>query len=344
MRPVIHSVSPSAGVENGEIIIRCSHFDTSRFGRFKVLFGEVEGKVIGASPDRVIVAIPASAAYDIQPVPLTLEVNGERSESVPVIVGSLIADELYPVTNPAYDIESGYLYVTYSGTRGQKVPCSVYRISPMGEKSEFLRDIMNATAIAFNREGTMFVTSRYDGTVYRVSPFGEAEAFAHDLGIATGLAFDREGRMYVGDRNGIIYIVDEIGDAKLFAELEPSVSAYHFAFGPDDYLYVTGPTASSNESVYRISPSGEVERFFTGLGRPQGLAWDTEGNLYVAASLRGQRGIVKITPEGKASVFAAGKTLVGLAFDDAGNMILASTQGEIYRLPVGLRGHLLEFW
>jgi len=337
-------VSPRAGVENGEIIISCSNFDTSRYGRFKVLFGEVEGRMIGASPDRVIAAIPASAALDVQPVSLALEVNGERSESVPVIVGSLITDQLYPVTNPAYDTESGYLYVTYSGTRGQKVPCSIYRISPMGEKSEFLRDIMNATAIAFDRDGTMFVTSRYDGTVYRVSPFGEAEAFAHDLGTATGLAFDREGKMYVGDRNGIIYVVDYVGDAKLFAELEPSVSAYHFAFGPDGYLYVTGPTASSNESVYRISPTGEVERFFTGLGRPQGLALDTDGNLYIAASLRSWRGIIKITPQGKASVFAAGKTLVGLVFDDVGNMILASTQGEIYRLSVGIKGYLLEFW
>jgi hypothetical protein len=40
----------------------------------------------------------------------------------------------------------------------------------------------------------------------------------------------------------------------------------------------------------------------------------------------------------------AGKTLVGLAFDDAGNMILASAQGEIYMLPLGIRGYLLELW
>lgn len=344
MRPVIHKVTPAAGVEGGEVVITCSDFDTSRFNRCHVLFGEAEGRIVGAGPDRVIVTIPPEAARSLPPVPLVLEANGAASEPVPFTVGSRIADQLHPVTNPAYDVDTGYLYVTYSGSRGQKVPCSVYRISPLGEKTEFLHDIMNATAIAFDSEGTMFVTSRYDGTVLRVTPFSEAEPFARDLGTATGLAFDHEGRMYVGDRNGVIYLVNDIGEAKVFAELEPSVSAYHLAFGPDGYLYVTGPTASSWETVSRISPDGEVEPFYTGLGRPQGLAFDTEGNLYVAASLRGHRGIIKITPEGEASLFAAGKTLVGLVFDDAGNMILASTQGEIYRLPVGIRGYLLEFW
>lgn len=344
MKPIIQNVSPPAGVENGEVIITCENFDTRDFRRCRVLFGELEGRIVSASPRRVIAAVPkASGAFE-HPDTLTLEVNGERSEPVPFSVALFVTDQLHPVTNPAYDAESGNTYVTYSGSRGQKVPCSIYSISPLGEKSEFLHGIMNATAIAFDREGTMFVTSRYDGTVYRVSPFKEAEPVVQDLGVATGLAFDRHGLMYVGDRTGVIYRVSEIGEAKPFVELEPSVSAYHLAFGPDDHLYVTGPTASSNEVIYRLSPKGHVKEFFTGLGRPQGLAFDTAGNLYVAASWQGRRGIFRITPDGQASLFVAGKTLVGLVFDDAGNMILATAEGEIYRLPLGIRGYLLDFF
>ncbi|MBI3949666.1 MAG: gluconolaconase [Acidobacteria bacterium] len=344
MKPIIQSVTPTAGVENGEVIISCENFDTRDFRRCRVLFGDLEGRIISASPGRVIAAVPKVSGAFEHPDTLVLEVGGEQSDPVHFSVALFVTDQFHPVTNPAYDPESGNTYVTYSGSRGQKTPCSIYSISPLGEKSEFLHGIMNATAIAFDREGTMFVTSRYDGTVYRVSPFKEAEPVVQDLGVATGLAFDRQGVMYVGDRTGVIYRMNEIGEAKPFVELEPSVSAYHLAFGPDDHLYVTGPTASSNEVIYRISPNGVGEEFFSGLGRPQGLAFDTEGDLYVAASWQGRRGIIRITPDKQASLFVAGKTLVGLVFDDAGNMILATTEGEVYRLPLGIRGYLLELF
>ena len=52
------------------------------------------------------------------------------------------------------------------------------------------------------------------------------------------------------------------------------ISAYHLAFSPAGELFVTGPTTSSFDRVYRISPAGEVSVFFRGLGRPQGLAFD----------------------------------------------------------------------
>ena len=76
--------------------------------------------------------------------------------------------------------------------------------------------------------------------------------------------------MYVGDRSGKIYQVNQIGEEQVFAQLEPSVSAYHLAFGPDDALYVTAPTVTSFDSIYRIDRSGQVETFCRGFGRPQG--------------------------------------------------------------------------
>ena len=73
------------------------------------------------------------------------------------------------------------------------------------------------------------------------------------------------------------------------------------------------------------------------LGRPQGLAFDVEGNLYVAASLSGKRGIVKITPDAKASLEVAGQGLVGLAFAPGRSAVLATT-GAVHRLSVGRAG------
>ncbi|MGH9882724.1 MAG: SMP-30/gluconolactonase/LRE family protein, partial [Pyrinomonadaceae bacterium] len=215
-----------------------------------------------------------------------------------------------------------------------------FRIDTDGNIIEFSGDIANPTGIAFDNYGQMFVTSRLDGTVYRVTPFKEAVPYVRNLGIATGIAFDSAGTMYVGDRSGTIFKVNSIGEEQAWVQLEPSVSAYHLAFGPDDVLYVTGPTVTSFDSIYRVNQDREVRVFYRGLGRPQGLAFDGEGNLYLAASREGRRGIVRISPDGKqAEMFVAGMNLVGLAFSSTKELIVASND-SVYSLPIGIKGLL----
>jgi sugar lactone lactonase YvrE len=170
----------------------------------------------------------------------------------------------------------------------------------------------------------MYVSSRFNGTVYRVAPNGTMSSYAEGMGVATGIAFDRNENLYVGDRSGTIFKIARDRQIFVFATLEPSVSAYHLAFGPKGYLFVTGPTNCGFDSVYKIDPHGAVSTFYRGLGRPQGLAFDRDGNLYVASSLGGQRGIIKITPDGAASLGVAGSGLVGLAFAPGRSAILAS--------------------
>ena len=77
--------------------------------------------------------------------------------------------------------------------------------------------------------------------------------FVEGMGVATGMAFDSEDNLYVGDRSGTIFKISPNRQIFVFATLEPSIAAYHLAFGPDGYLYVTGPTTSSFDCVYRIS-------------------------------------------------------------------------------------------
>ncbi len=86
----------------------------------------------------------------------------------------------------------------------------------------------------------------------------------------------------------------------------------------------------------------ERQAFYRGLGRPQGIAFDHDGNLYVAASLRGRRGIVRISPDGsEAEMAVAGMNVVGLAFSAAGDMVVATNEA-VYSLPLGIRGTLLN--
>jgi len=216
------------------------------------------------------------------------------------------------VGNPAVDA-AGNVYVTFSGQRGQRVPVSLYKVDANHAIKPFITELMNPTGLAIGRDGHLFVSCRHDGTIHRVSPDGRSALWVEGMGTATGLAFDKDANLYVGDRSGTIFKVGPDREIFVFATLEPSVAAYHLAFSPAGDLFVTGPTTSSFDRVYRITPAGEVSVFFRGVGRPQGLAFDCLGNLYVGASFGGRRGIVRLTPQAEPELVLSGSNIVGLA-------------------------------
>jgi len=314
--PHIDSLVPVSALAGGEVRITGSGLRPQELLRPKVSFGEHEGPIVVSSDGFVVTRVPEGATSG----PVVVATDGHVSNSQTLNVAVPIAENLHPVTNPALDAE-GNIYVTFSGSRGQKVPVAIFKIDTNYGVKPFVSEMMNATAIAFDRQGQMYVSSRYDGAVYKVAPNGTMTTYAEGMGIATGIAFDRDESLYVGDRNGTIFKIARDQQVFVFATLELSVSAYHLAFGPKDDLFVTGP----NDRVYRVDPSGTVSTFFKGLGRPQGMAFDANGNLYVAASLGGTRGIVKLTPEAKASLEVSGQGLVGLAFAPGRSVILATT-------------------
>jgi sugar lactone lactonase YvrE len=338
----IERVDPAAAIPGGEVAVECTDYDTSNLRACRALFDGAEARMVGASPRRVLAIVPETSEGGAG-VEVVLEGgDGQRTDAARLVVGRRLAEDLHLVANPAFDPDDGSLYVTRSGSRGQRMPVSILRIDARGELHSLHGEVANPTGMAFDSTGQMFVTSRMDGTVYRLTPFHEVVAFARNLGVATGLAFDRFDRMYVGDRTGTIHRVNGVGEADVWALLEPSVAAYHMAFGPDGGLYVTGPTVSSFDSVMRVDEDGRTSVFYRGLGRPQGLAFDREGNLYVAASLRGRRGVVRITPDGqRAELAVAGMNVVGLAFSAEGDMAVATNEA-VFSLPLGIRGALLK--
>ena len=334
--PRIESVKPAAALPGGEVLIKGSGFGTRNHTRPRVQFGSAEGSLVMAADTSLIARVPDGASGGA----VRVRMGTVESAPFPMALGAQIADNLHPVTNPAVDAE-GNVYVTFSGQRGQKVPVSLYKVTSSHAVKPFITELMNPTGLAVDRNGYLFVSCRNDGTIHRVSPDGKSMQWVEGMGIATGLAFDKIGNLYVGDRSGTIFKVGPDREIFVFATLEPSLSAYHLAFSPAGELFVTGPTTSSFDRVYVISAGGEVSVFFRGLGRPQGIAFDRTGNLYVAASLGGRRGVVRLTPEAQAELVLSGSTIVGLALLRSHRAMIATTNA-LYSLDWDVEGFPLN--
>jgi IPT/TIG domain len=329
-RPTIETLEPFAAIPGGDLHIRGRHFAAA--GHPSVSIGVNPAQSIVAGDSYIIARVPDS----VQSKALLLKSGELLSKPFETHIGVQIADSLHPVGNPAVDNE-GNIYSTFSGSRGQKSPVSIYKIDTSYNSKPFVTDLMNPTGLAFDREGILYASSRYDGIVYQIAPSGNMSVYVEGMGVATGIAFDRDQNLYVGDRSGTIFKISRSRQIYVFATLEPSIAAYHLAFGPDGDLFVTGPTTSSFDSIHVVSKTGEVGTFYRGLGRPQGLAFDRSGNLYVAASLRGRRGVIRFDRNAKAEQFVSGPGIVGLAFAPDGLLILA-THNALFRVEAGVAG------
>jgi hypothetical protein len=311
----------------------------------EAFFGEIPASLDLARPTRARIKVPEGAISS----DLVLRHNGHSSNILHANVGVPMVEDLHMISNPAVDAD-GNLFAMVSGPRGETVPVSIFRVSRDLQVTPFVRELMNISALAFgvpNSEGhaDLYASSRSEGTIYRITPAGAISTFAEGMGIATGIAFDRDGSLYVGDRSGTIFKLTPRGPGAtpeifVFATLEPSVAFYHLCFRSDDVLLVTAPTTSSNQNIYAIDPDGTTTTFFSGLGRPQGMAFDEDNNLYVAASLHGDRGIIRITPAAEAELIVAGNDLVGLCFLDDGAAALA-TNSTIFHTDLGIHGRAL---
>lgn len=328
----IQPVLPQAGVRGGRIQVPCQGLEAETLDTCELYFGRIATRPALASSSLVLGVVPR----DTDGTGLQVQQNGNRSNVVPFTTAALLAENLHPVANPAVD-RNGAIYTTVSGSKGQQVPVSIYRILPHGEVEPFASGIANATALAFAPDGDLYVSSRHTGKILRVNANGTVSSVAENLGIVTGLAFDSRGRLHAGDRRGTIYQLTNSGEPLPLAKLPPSISAYHFAFDQQDRLYVTYPTLSGYDNLYAITPDGECQTLATGLGRPQGLALDREQNLYIVSHVGGEGGVFKRTPDGDLQQVIAGVNLVGIAFGMDTELILTDNSA-IYKLNLDVRG------
>lgn len=321
--PHISSIHPLRAVEGGRVTIEGDNFvqDEASASMPIVTMGGVPTRVVFASRRAISALVPSGLKGGRTPV----RIDGGSGETAFIDVGRVVATGLHQVDSPAIDGQ-GTLFVTYSGTRGERSPVSVFRIRSDGYREPFVTGITNATSLVFAPDGHLHVSSRFDGTVYRVADDGSFEPVATELGVACGMAFSADGTLYVGDRSGTVFRVSTSGHATPFVTLPESVAAFHLAWGHDDSLYVSAPTLSPYDRVYRIDRTGQIGPVTSSFGRPQGLAFDIHGVLHVVEALAGVSGVYRLDRNGNRSCVLAGPRLVGITFDSSGGFVVASSE------------------
>ena len=323
----ISAVRPLWAVEGGRVTVEGSGLPVEP-GLPRVLIGTVPARLTSASSSELTAIVPSG----LEGGHTAIRIEEVAGETAYVEIGAPLATGLHQVDSPAIDA-LGNVYVTFSGSRGQQGPVAIFVVRPDGSRAPFVADLANPTSLAFSPDGVLHVSSRFDGSVHKVDSAGNVSTVATDLGVACGIAFSADGTLYVGDRSGSILRVRD-GRATMFASIPSSVAAFHLAFGPDGWLYVTAPTLAARDSIYRISPEGDVQVLYDGFGRPQGLAFDAHGDLYVVDAVAGASGLYRLHLDRPAEPeqIIAGGSLIGLACYPTDGFVLASSD-TVYRFP-----------
>ena len=120
-KPRISGVHPNAAIAGGDLQIRGSGFAAGAHPTVSI--GEEPAHLVVASDSHIVVRVPETATAG----DLIVASGNAQSDVWETHVGIQIADSLHPVANPAIDAE-GNIFSTFSGSRGQKSPVSIYKI------------------------------------------------------------------------------------------------------------------------------------------------------------------------------------------------------------------------
>lgn len=102
-------------------------------------------------------------------------------------------------------------------------------------------------------------------------------------------------------------------------------------FDQSGNLYILSTSSSSSNSIYKLTPSGNLSVFVTGINNVNttGMAIDANDNIYVAN--KSTKNIHKITPSGSVSVFVNGGSLTdprGMVVGNDGYLYVANNSAN----------------
>ena len=204
------------------------------------------------------------------------------------------------------------------------------RVTPDGSRTVFAATgLQSPMDLAFDRSGNLFVANYGSNSIEEFTPAGVGTVFASTGQYGpSNLAFDAAGNLFVSiSGNNTILKFNPSGVGSVFASTGLS-NPQGLAFDRFGSLFVAN---NGDNTIRRFTPAGAGSVFassvFSGsiFNLPSVLAFDSGGNLFAGNFVTT---IVRFTPSGTKSAFATVPSEVeGLAFDGAGNLLVANGGG-----------------
>ncbi len=301
-------------------------------------------KIIRIAPDgssSIVVTLPqsfTSPALSVVPVDLAMDRQGifyvlnQSSEIFKVTpAGAITRIRTNLSAQRGIDVApDGSLYVT-DATAGSY---ALYKVSQAGVLTTLAQAGLSAPrGIATGIDGSLYVSNFGNSTIAKVSPDGRVMPFVTSgLSQPQGIVSDSAGNLYVANSGAANVVkITAAGAVSVFAT--GFDSPYGVAFDGAGNLLVTDRNANA---VMRVPASGGVAQPFARalVSSPQGLRYDSQGNLIIAGSDQ----VVRLDTNDKLTVLSTSLSgATGVALDTSNNAyVVRQAAGQISRItPAG---------
>lgn len=219
-------------------------------------------------------------------------------------------------------------------------------------------------ALAFGPDGALYVTDEGRRAIVRVSPEGEIVDFithyqGERLNGPNDLSFDRAGNLYFTDpwgsslNNPIGAVYGYEWETGTLYRIHDGLAFPNGIIVGDDHLYVA-ETQTNKIWAYQITGAGRAENPFEFCrlpevekgGGPDGMAFDAEGNIYIAQY---KGGCIYVLNQGGSivhSIPTIGHRPTNLCFGGPNFdtiYVTADDLGAMERIPIDVKGYRLPF-